>query len=69
MPSRKYEIAFLVNAYEEARREASQIYDRAALAAYWLAKLQWFTDRLAPEADPTLVDIIEACQEHYELYA
>jgi hypothetical protein len=40
MLNRKFEIAFLVNLYEEARLEASRIYDREMLAAHWLAKLQ-----------------------------
>jgi hypothetical protein len=57
----------MTNAYQEARLEGSQIHDRQTLAAYWLAKLQWFTDRLT-DADPTVLEIVEACQNHYELH-
>jgi hypothetical protein len=43
--------------------------NRQKIAAHWLGKLQWFTDRLEPEADETLLEIIAACQGHYELHA
>ena len=37
----------MLKAYEEARLEGSRISDRDKLAAYWLAKVDWFSDRLA----------------------
>lgn len=48
------------NAYENPRREGSQIHDRQTLAVYWLVKLQWFTDRLEPDENATVVEIIYA---------
>jgi hypothetical protein len=37
----------MLNAYEEARLEGSRIHDREKLAAHWLAKVDWFSDRFA----------------------
>jgi hypothetical protein len=37
----------MLNAYEEARREALNISDREKLATHWLAKVNWFSDRFA----------------------
>jgi hypothetical protein len=34
------------NAYEKARLEASEISDREKLAAYWLTKVDWFSNQL-----------------------
>jgi hypothetical protein len=33
--------------YEEARLEGSKLSDREKLAAHWLTKLDWFSNRLA----------------------
>jgi hypothetical protein len=37
----------MLAAYEEARLEGSKITDRQKLAAHWLTKLDWFSNRLA----------------------
>jgi hypothetical protein len=51
----------MFNAYEEARLEASKISDREKLAAHWLCKTEWFSDRLARacqiEADLEVMNI------------
>jgi hypothetical protein len=38
------------SAYEEAREEGLRIKGREKLADYWLAKVDWFSDRLARTA-------------------
>ena len=37
----------MFNAYEGARLEGSKISNRQKLAAYWLGKVEWFSDQLA----------------------
>ena len=37
----------MLAAYEEARLEGSRISDRQKLAAHWVGKTEWFSDRLA----------------------
>jgi hypothetical protein len=34
------------NAYEKARFQVSEISDREELAAYWLTKVDWFSNQL-----------------------
>jgi len=47
MPTELSYAETMLNLYEEARLEGARIFDRETLTAHWLAKLQWFTDRLA----------------------
>jgi hypothetical protein len=51
----------MLAAYEEARLEGAKLSDREKLEAYWLAKLDWFSNRLARtsqmEADLQSIDV------------